>query len=227
MIRLVVVSFIVALPGVASADPLQQQVVAAARSVTAADFAFTQNIRLERTGATTRDVVQRYDPRRAKPGWTLIRVDGRAPTPRESKDAIKAATRTPTPSYARIADWFGAPATRVATTPTSVTYRFARLPKGAIKMGPFDPSENTMVEAIVNTAGRIPFVERARFTSRAPFKVFVVAKVDRFVVDTTHRLLPDGRPVPATTAFEFTGSLMGKPQTMKSQTRYAEVQGVR
>ncbi len=214
-------------PGVAHADALQQQVLAAAKSVTPADFAFTQSLRIERTGTPSKQIVQRYDPRRGSAAWTLVKVDDRAPTPKESADSAKTSAKARVPTYARISEWFGAPATRIATTPTSVTYRFASLPKGAVKMGSHDASANTSVEAVVNTAGRIPFVERARFTSNAPFRMFVVAKVEKFVFTTTNRLTPDGRPAPEATVSEFSGSFMGKAQTMKTLTRYSEVQGVR
>ena len=216
-----------AVPGVAYADALQQQVLAAAKSVTPADFAFTQSLRIERTGTPAKLVVQRYDPRRGAAGWTLLKVDDRAPTAKESADSAKNSAKGRVPTYARITEWFGAPATRIATTPTSVTYRFASLPRGAVKMGSHDASPNTSVEAVVNTAGRIPFVERARFTSNAPFRMFVVAKVERFVFTSTNRLTPDGRPVPESTMTEFSGSFMGKAQTMKTAMRYSDLQGVR
>ena len=216
-----------AMPALARADALQQQVLAAAKAVTAADFAFTQANRFERTGTPAKQFVQRYDPRRGASAWTLVKIDDRAPTAKEIADAAKRSAKAKPPSYARIAEWFGAPATRVATTPTSVTYRFASLPKGAIKMGSYDASANTSVEAVVNTAGRIPFVERARFSSVTPFRMFVVAKVERFVITTTHRLSPDGRPVPEATFTEFAGSLMGSAQTMKTRTVYSDVQAVR
>lgn len=213
-------------PGTASADALQQQVLAAAKGVKAGDFAFTQSVRFERTGAPTKQFVQRYDPRRA-PAWTLIRVDDRTPTAKETRDSVKMSARGTVPSYAQIADWFGAPATRIAATPTAVTYRFVNLPKGAIKMGPFDPSANTSVEAVVNTSGRIPFVEHARFTSNKAFRMMMVVKVERFVIDATNRLLPDGRPVSQSATTEFTGSFLGKAQTLRTRTVYSDVQAVR
>lgn len=212
-----------ALPQIAQADALQQQVLAAAKSVSAADFTFTQTVRFERTGAPTKQFVQRYDPRRGEVAWTLVKVDDRAPTDKERRDAAKMAVRGKVPSYAQNADWFGAPATRIATTPTSVTYRFTNLPKGSIKMGPFDASANTVVEAVVNTAGRVPFIEKARFTSMKPFRMMMVAKVDRFVLTATNRLMPDGRPVPEATASEFAGSLMGSAQILRTRTIYSEM----
>lgn len=213
-------------PSAARADALQQQVLAAAKAVSAADFAFTQSVRIERTGTPGREFLSRYDPRRAPAAWSLVKVDGRAPTAKESTDSAKMAARGRVPTYARITEWFGAPATRVATTPTSVTYRFASLPKGAVKMGSHDASANTSVEAVVNTVGKVPFVERARFTSNAPFRMFVVAKVERFTFTATNRL-HEGRPVPEATDTQFSGSFMGKAQTMTTKTRYSDVQTVR
>jgi hypothetical protein len=211
----------------ADADALQQQVLAAAKTVTPRDFAFTQTLHAQRTGKPAQDSVQRYDPRRGTAAWSLVKVDGRAPTAKENADAAKSFSKATVPSYARIAEWFGAPATRVATTPTSVTYRFASLPKGVIKMGSYDASANTSAEAVVNTAGRIPFVERARFFSNTAFRMMLVAKVERFIVNSTNRLLPDGRPVPASVVTEFAGSFLGSAQTFKMQMVYSDVQAAR
>jgi hypothetical protein len=214
-------------PASAQADALQQQVLVAARSVKPGDFAFNQSVRFERTGVPAKLFVQHYDPRRGTAAWTLIKIDDRAPTDKERKDSAKMAARGKVPSYAQNADWFGAPATRVAKTPTTVTYRFANLPKGAIKMGPFDASANTSVEAVVNTAGRVPFIERARFVSTKSFRMMLVVKVDRFVITATNRLLADGRPVPETTATEFAGTFMGGAQTLKTRTTYSEYAAAR
>ena len=214
-------------PQVSRADALQQQVTAAAKAVTAGDFAFTQINRFERTGTPAKQFVQRYDPRRGASAWTLVKIDDRAPTAKEAADSAKRSAKAQVPTYARVAEWFGAPATRVATTPTTVTYRFASLPKGVVKMGSHDASANTSVEAVVNTAGKTPYVERARFSSNTPFRMFVVAKVERFTFNSTYRLLPDGRPVNEAVATEFAGSFMGNAQTMKTRTVYSDYAAAR
>lgn len=215
------------LPAVAQADALQQQVLAAAKQVGPSDFAFTQTVVAEQTGKPARTFVSRYDPRRGANAWQLIKVDGRAPTPKEIADSAKMASRNRTPSYSRITEWFGAPATRVAATPSTVTYRFTTLPKGSIKGGGVDMSPYTQAEAVVNTSGKTPFVERARFFSTAPFRMMLVAKVERFVVLSLHRLLPDGRPVPEGVMSDFAGSLMGKAAAFKTRTTYSDVTPVR
>lgn len=220
---------LIALSGVsaAHADALQQQVVVAAKLVTPRDFAFTQTLHAQRTGKPASDVVQRYDPRRGTAVWSLVKIDGRAPTAKENADAAKRLAKAQVPSYSRISEWFGDPATRIANTPTSVIYRFASLPKGTIKMGSYDASGHTSAEAVVNTSGRIPFVERVRFSSNTPFRMMLVAKVERFVINTSNRLMPDGRPVPALVTTEFAGSFMGSAQTMKIQMSYSDIQAVR
>jgi hypothetical protein len=211
----------------AHADALQQAVLAGAKAASPADFAFTQTSRNERTGTPAREVVTRYDPRRGAAAWQLLRVDGKPPSDKDKANLAKMAGRGPVPSYGRIAQWFGSPATRIATTPTSVTYRFASLPKGALKLGSYDASDHTSVEAVVNTAGKTPFLERARFTSTKPFRMFVVAKIERFTFNATWRLLPDGRPVPEINAGEFGGSFMGSAQTMKTRTSYGDFAAAR
>lgn len=215
------------LPTAAHADALRQQVLAAAKAMSSADFAFTVTSRQERTGTAPSESVRRYDPRRGADAWTLMKVDGRAPTEKERARLTKSARKGFVPGYLHLTDWFGAPATRIGTTPTSVTYRFAKLPKGSLMLGSHDASPVTTVDAVVNTAGRVPFVERARFSSTASFRMMMVVKVDRFSFVATNRLLPDGRPVSDAMAGEFTGSFMGNAQTMKTRTTYSDFAAAR
>ena len=125
----------------ASADPLQDRVLAGMRGVGTVDVGFTSTTTIERTGAAAQEVVARYDPRGATgKRWTVSRMNGRAPTAKETANVLKAANGTPVPAYARLTEWFGGPATRVGQTAGSVTYRFARLPAGTVKIGKHDAS---------------------------------------------------------------------------------------
>ena len=212
----------------AQADPLQDQVLGGMRAANSADVGFTQTTRVERTGSAAKDYVTRYDPRApAASRWSLVRVDGRAPTVKETREVLKGTGRAPLPGYARLAKWFGGPATRVAQGPGSVTYRFARLPAGTIKIGSHDASADTIVDAVVNTGGRVPYVERVRMTSSAPFRMMMVAKVDGFVFTSSYGLLPDGRPFPTGNDADMTGSMLGKSGSFKTRTRYTDVRATR
>jgi len=219
--RALVCVLMVAAPATVRADVLQQQVLAIARSVGPNDFAFTEATRAERTGKPASTSTARYDPRTSNK-WTLLAVDGKPPTAKQSASSAKFRAKAKVASYARIAEWFGAAATRVSTTPTHVTYRFAAMPKGALMMGPYDASANTAIEAVVNTAGKFPYVERARFTSKEPFRMMMIVKVESFVVTAAYRLLPDGRPVNDSVVTEFAGSFMGSAQTLRTRTSYSD-----
>ena len=220
MRRLLLAAALVAAP--AAADPLQDQVLAGMRRVDTSDVAFTSTTRIERTGAAAKEIVTRYDPR-APTGrrWSVLRVDGRAPTAKEVKDITKAANAQPPQGYARLARWFGGAAVRVAQGPGSVTYRFARLPAGVVKMGSHDASADTVADAVVNTSGPAPYVERVRFSSSRGFRMMLVAKVERYVLTAAYAPLADGRPVVTATDAEIGGALMGKSGTLTTRTRYA------
>ncbi|HEU0043058.1 hypothetical protein [Sphingomonas sp.] len=211
------------LAGPALADPLQDQVLAGMRRVDTSDVAFTASTRIQQSGKPAKEVVTRHDPRApAGRRWSVVSVDGKPATPKEAAQIVKAANGAPPPSYARLARWFGSPATRVAQAPGSVTYRFARLPAGIAKLGNRDMSADTMAEATVDTSGRVPFVERIRFSSTKGFRMMLVAKVDRYVATSTYAPLPDGRIFPAATQVEMVGSMMGKGGTLTTATRYAQ-----
>lgn len=213
---------VLAVAAPASADPLQDQVLAGIKRTDTGDVAFTSTTRIERTGAAAQVIVSRYDPRAAAGRrWTVVSVDGRAPTAKEAGQVTKAANGSPVPSYARLAQWFGGRATRVRLAAGSVTYRFAQLPKGGFKVGNRDVSADTAAEAVVNTAGPAPFVERIRFTSLRGFRSMLVAKIDRYVITSSYARLPDGRPFPEGNSAEMAGAIMGKAGTLTTATRYA------
>ncbi len=109
-----------------------------------------------------------------------------------------------------MAQWFGAPATRVDSSPGYATYKFARLPKGTLKIGSHDASADTQAEAIVNTKGKTPFVERIRMTLTKDFRMMLVASIQSLVTTASYSVLADGQVVPARSTSNISGSMMGK-----------------
>lgn len=212
-------ALVVAAP--AAADPLQDRVLAGMRATDTTNVAFTQTTRMEQTGSKAKEVVTRYDPRSPQ-RWTVLKVDGAAPTPKQAKTFGDMAAKAPLPGYARLARWFAAPATRVAEAPGRVTYRLARLPAGVIKMGSHDASADTVADAVVNTAGPVPYVERVRFTSSTPFRMMLVAKVERYVLSASYAPLADGRVFPTGNDSDISGSMMGKAGSIRSHTRFTD-----
>jgi len=217
----------VLVPGAAHADALQNRVLAAARATPADGVSFRRSTRIEQSGKPAKTVVESYDPRRAADArWVLETVDGRAPTQKELADARKL-KRGDTPSYAEIARWFGSPATVVPQARGRVLYRFARLPKGVLKIGSFDASANVAAEAVVNNSVRNPYVESVRFRSAKGFRIMLVAKVDQFAATGRYRPLANGLVVPEGGTSDMTGSIVGRSGTLKVTVDYSEQRAVR
>lgn len=215
------------LAGVAHADALQDQVLATARATRSDIYAFRRTIAIERTGAARQVFVEQFDPRKpAAQQWTLVSVDGRAPAEKDLNGWRKG-DRGPVPSYGQIAKWFGGPATRSDGPAGYVTYRFARLPAGALKIGSHDASADTQAEALVNTQGRIPYVERVRLVSTKSFRMMLVASVQSMAMSGHYRQQADGVPVPAESTSRIIGALFGKDQTIQAVATYSDFQKVR
>jgi len=214
-------------PAAAKADALQDRVLAGARAAPADRFAFRRTTAIERSGAERKVAVEDYDPRRP-PGarWTLVTVDGRAPTAKEQADARKM-KRGDTPSYAEVAKWFGAPATATPAGQGRVLYRFASLPAGTLKLGKHDASADTAAEALVNASAPVPFVERVRFRATRGFRMMLVAKMDSMVSTGRYRRLADGTIVPDGGTSDMAGSIMGKSGTLKVAIDYSDQRAVR
>ena len=211
----------------AHADELQSQLLAAAKATRADAYSFRRTLAFERTGAARKVVVEQYDPRRpATDQWTLVSVGGRQPTSKEMAQARKN-KRGPVPSYAQLSEWIAAPATRSDPAPGLVLYRYARLPAGTLKLGSHDASADTRAEALVNTHGTTPYVERVRFTSTKGFRMMLVASLQSMVVESRYRQLSDGAAVPASVTSDIQGSMMGKAGQLKSEMTYSDVQRVR
>lgn len=211
----------------AQADALQDQVLAAARATPREAYAFRRTLSIERTGSARKLFVERFDPRRPNgERWSLESVDGRVPTTKEIEQARKA-KRGPTPSYADIASWFGGAATRSDVSRVHVLYRFARLPAGGLKIGSHDASADTQAEALVNVAAATPYVERVRLVSTKPFRVMLVAAIDRITTNGRYVPLPDGRVVPAESHGVVAGTLLGKSGVIRSDATYDDFQPAR
>lgn len=214
-----------------AAEPTQAELVAFARTVSENDFAFTRTVRAEQRAksgeAETTTIVERFDP--TKPPaqrWTLVSVDGRAPTDKEKADAAKRGSSGFVPSYSRIARWVGSPAVKTQEGGRPA-FRFAKLPKGTMQGNGPDLSANLGALAILGEGGARPWVERVKLSSAKPFRMMMVAKIERMTFDTRYRLMPDGRPVIAEQSSETVGSMMGRSGTQRSVTTFSDYRAVK
>ena len=187
-------------------DPLLQGIAAEAKA--AKPVAFERTERTE-DGTATHVYVDRYDPARAVP-WTLVSVDGRAPKPDDTA-AWRKTTRNGVPGYHRLAGLLAA-AQRVDAT----HYRVQPLPKGFIS--PSALGEHMLADLTVDTAAAKPFVSEVAFRAPAPFRLFVVAKVDRFEAANRYVRGADGvvRIVAQDTLISGSGPGMSGTQVKKA-----------
>lgn len=211
----------------AHADELQGRVLAAAKATRTEGYGFSRTLTIDTTGQKRKVVVERYDPRAASGArWTLVSVDGRAPTAKERADAAKS-KRGPHPGYARLAEWLGGAAVRSEPAAGYVLYTYPRLPAGTVKVGSHDASATTRAEALVNVRGRIPFVERVRLTTSKGFRVMLVGSVSGMTADSRYRQLADGVVVPDDGDSVITGSMLGKSGRIRTKIDYAGFERVR
>ena len=210
-------------------DALKQRVLALARTVGPDDYAFTRKARVEQIEAGKKEetvTIEQFDP--AKPAqqrWTLVSVDGRAPTSQELERHAKEAPKRNVAHYGRVATYFGAPAT-AAEVANGRSFRFVVLPKESLIVNGTDLSAHAVAEAIVATSGAIPFVEQVRFTLTRPARIKVVAKVEQFEATTRYRQMPNGKPVPVEQMSDVSGSMLGKTGRLKTVLTYTEHRAV-
>ena len=211
----------------AHADEVQNQIVAAAKGTSASAYGFRRTMTIQQTGKPRKILIEQYDPRRpAADQWSLVSVDGRAPTAKESADAHKM-KRGPVPSYGELAKWIGAPASRTSPGPGYVLYRFARLPAGTLKIGSHDASADTQGEVLVNIKDKTPLVEHVRLKSTKGFRMMLVAAIDSILIDQRYRMLPDGHAVPSQAISDMSGSMLGKAGRMQAEATYSDFKAAR
>jgi hypothetical protein len=211
-------------------DELKQRILAQAKSLNPEDYAFTRTIRSETvsSGKTEKKVtIEKFDPTKpAEARWTLVSIDGAAPSADDLKNHQKeAAKRRIIPGYHRLATYFGAPATTSESGGKTV-FRFASLPKGAISVLDTDVSQNAEAEASVSETNGTPFVEQVRFSVK-PMRVKLLMKIDKFETTARYRIGPGGKPFLMESASDMTGSGMGREGTMRNTATYSDYRAVR
>lgn len=230
MQRLAACAVLLLATGNAQASLLQEDLAAFAQTVGPEDFAFTRTTRVESSDKDSepQTLVESYDPSRPGPSrWTLLSVDGRAPTTDELKRTAKARSRDIIPSYGRVALYVGAPATVTGTAAGRALLTIGKLPKGVMKFGDKDVSADTNARvSVINNVAR-PWVERVDFESNKPISMMLVAKVNSFKASTRFKLMPVGRPVPFEQAMTMMGSMFGRSGTLKTMISYSDHRPVR
>ncbi len=206
------------LTGTAPADPLLGRLLTGTADVQPPALNFERSAVASETsgGKTERHTrVDRWDGR----NWTLVSLDGRAPTPKEAANAAKETVAAGVPGYYRLAAYFRAAPPRAAEG-NAVVYRLASLPPGVVTMKGVSP-DKFGAELFVDTSGPVPFVRRARYYAPSPFRMMMVARVDRFEAINDYRLGKTGKPELARQTIDVAGSLFGRDGTQHSEFNFS------
>lgn len=126
--------------------------------------------------------IDRFDPR-ARPGqqWTLVSVNGKAPTPDQVKEHAKRVELQPVPGFHRFNSLLAGPPTATERQGARTVYRWKQLQKGAAPTGRGpDFSDQLSGEAIVRVDGPRPVLEQVRLHAAEPFAIMGVAKMTKF-----------------------------------------------
>jgi len=209
-------------------EELKQRILAQAQSVSPDDYAFTRTIRTEQVsgGKTEKKVsVERFDPTKpAGERWTLVSMDGAAPAP----DALKhfrteAAKRRVVPGYARLAGYFGTPATASTDARDRTVFRFSALPKGTLMVLDSDVSQNATVDASVDEANGVPFAEQIHVTVK-PMRLKLIMKLEKYESISRYRIGPEGKPLLTEQTSDMSGGGMGMEGRARTVATYSDYQ---
>lgn len=171
----------------AQADAALDKLMASAKAAPVLGFNRTANIEFPGKPAVKR--VDRFDPK-AREGqqWTLVSLNGRAPTADERKDYQKQVKAQPTPGFHRLPILLQGQPTAIEPHGKTVVYRWAKLVKGAAPSGQGpDISEKLSAEATVSMETGTPVLQKVRIYAAKPFSVMAVAKMNRFEAVTHYQ----------------------------------------
>ncbi len=130
---LLFIAFAALAPAQNKPDELKQRVLAQAQSCNADDYAFTRTTRTEgkQNGKAEQHVtVEKFDPTKSGAArWTLVSVDGAAPSADDLNQFQKQSAKRSVPGYHRLANYFGAPSTASTDARGRMVFRFGRCPK--------------------------------------------------------------------------------------------------
>lgn len=140
--------------------------------------------------------VDRFDPKApSSRQWTLVSVNGRAPTLREQGDHRKIVTSLPVPGFYRLSAILAGEPQRSVDAQGRILYRWTSLPPGSMPTPGPDISTRMAAEAVVEKVGGKPMFKSVRLYAPKPFPVMAVAKVKAFDLQNNYADGEGGVPV--------------------------------
>ncbi|MFL6590033.1 MAG: hypothetical protein ACJ8M4_07665 [Chthoniobacterales bacterium] len=212
------------------ANELKQRILSQAQNVSPDDYAFTRTVKTEQTsnGKTEKHVnIEKFDPTKSGDGrWTLVSVDGAAPSADALNEYRKASAKRPVPGYHRLAKYFGTAPTASTDSRGRTVFHFNSLPKDSAIVMDSDVSSNTSADVSVTEANGTAFAEHVHLTVK-PMRLKLIMKLDRYESNARYRMGPEGKPLLAEHTADLMGSGMGQEGSAHTVATYSDYHAVK
>jgi hypothetical protein len=211
---------LLAMPAAARADAVLDRLGAQSAGAPLVGFertGRTESLDAKEGGSTVR--VDRFDPK-APSGqqWTLLSVDGRAPSAKDLEQYRKANATAVPPGFHRLNRLLASPPAKRTELPGKTLYRWDGLPAGTIVTPGPDFSGQLSAEAIVEEVDGKPTLSQVRMFAARPFSIGGVARMNAFDVVSQYRPGQGGLPfLAAQTAASDVKAPFGMGGKRKSQ----------
>lgn len=180
----------------AQADAVMDKILASSAKAPMVGFERTSHIR-QGSGADAKNFVRvdRFDPRAAKgKQWTLVSIDGRAPTKDDTDAWQKLITDNPVPGFQRLHTMLAGEPQLKSDSGGRRTYSWANLKPNALPAPGPDFSSKLSAEAVVETVQGQPMITSMRVFAAKPFSIMAVAKMNKFDVSSSYKPGAGGLP---------------------------------
>jgi len=211
-------------------DELKQRILTQAQNATADDYAFTRTSKNDTTssGKTEQRVtVEKFDPTKAADDrWTLVSINGAAPSADDTKRYRGESAKRRVPGYYRLANYFGSPSTASTDARGRTVFRFTSLPKNTLLVMDSDVSQNATADASVTEANGTAFVEQLHVSIK-PTRIKLIAKIERYESTIRYKMGPEGKPLLMESTADVSGSGMGQSGQVHTATTYSDYRAVK
>lgn len=207
-------------PGDLRLEPLREAIITDARACDPAGMAFERTTIAVRRGPGMNEktvTVERWDGQR----WTLLSVNGQAPSASQFKAFRKATAANPVPGYHRLAALMAAASDVSTDDEGRQVLKIPVLPAGSVHTDSADISGHLSGEAVIATTDGKPWVARLKVRAREDFKLNLLIKVTNFEQTSDYRLGPDGKPRLASQSALSKGNMMGISGGQTDEVVYA------
>jgi hypothetical protein len=206
-------------------NELKRRILAQAQSSGPDDYAFTRTSRTEQTskGKTeTRILVDKYDPSKSGDArWTLVSVDGAAPSADVLNSYRKEGPKRRVPGYYRLAKYIGANATTSTDSRGRTVFHFSSLPKDTALVMDSDVSSNTSADVTLSEANGTAFAEQVHLTVK-PMRLKLIMKLEHYESTARYRMGSDGKPQLIEHTADMAGSGMGQEGKAHTVITYSD-----